>query len=106
MLGARFCRTVPTRITVVEYARTVGSTSPRLRGEHRRPSAAVLSANNADAKHRLWSAASGGGGSPRAAPLENGPHPNPLPASGERERTDAGRGSASSSPLSPPLIPA
>src|SRR6516165_11368194 len=53
MLGARFCRTVPTRITVVEYARTVGSTSPRLRGEHRRPSAAVLSAKNADAKHRL-----------------------------------------------------
>src|SRR5262249_30330314 len=33
---------------------TAASTSPRLRGEHTRPSAAVLNAKNADAKHRLW----------------------------------------------------
>ena len=52
---------VPATVAVphVEQAAAAGSTSPRLRGEHRRPSAAVLSAKNADAKHRLWSVASG-----------------------------------------------
>src|SRR5262249_31223496 len=44
---------------VLSGGRATGSASPRLRGEHRRPSAAVFGAKNADAKHRLWSEASG-----------------------------------------------
>ena len=50
-------------------------TSPRLRGEGRRPSAAVLAAKNADAKHRLWSRFGGepGEGGSRKARCAEGP---------------------------------
>jgi peptide/nickel transport system ATP-binding protein len=52
-----------------EEAAALSSTSPRLRGE-------------VDAR-----SASGEGGSPRAVLGESPPHPDPIPASGERERT-------------------
>src|SRR5262249_10515639 len=53
---------------------------------HRRPSAAVLEAKNADAKHRLSREAIRVRG---RGPIENPapPHPNPLPT-GERERAE------------------
>jgi hypothetical protein len=51
-------------------ARATSYTSPRLRGE-------------VDAR-----SAAGKGGSRQAEFLENPPHPDPLPASGERERTE------------------
>src|SRR5499426_2252940 len=51
---------------------------------HRRPSAAILEAKNADAKHRLWREARRVRGQGRIE-THLPPHPNPLPA-GERER--------------------
>ena len=51
-------------------AATAGSTSPRLRGEVDTRSVA------------------GEGGFPKTEPAESPPHPHPLPASGERERTE------------------
>ena len=51
-------------------AATAGSTSPRLRGEVDTRSVA------------------GEGGFPKTEPAESAPHPHPLPASGERERTE------------------
>src|ERR1700759_4766378 len=63
------------------------STSPRLRGEHRPPGAAVLSAKNADASHRLWrSCAAGEGDSPRMPMLRECLTPTLSPQErGERE---------------------
>jgi error-prone DNA polymerase len=62
------------------------STSPRLRGEHRRPSAAVLSAKDADANASAMSRSASGEGQPSYTQcVEEAPHPDPLPASGERE---------------------
>jgi DNA helicase II / ATP-dependent DNA helicase PcrA len=60
-------------------------TSPRSRGEHSRPSAGVLSAKDADANASAMArSASGEGDWPST---ESAPHPDPLPASGEREHT-------------------
>jgi len=78
-------------------------TSPRVRGEHRRPPDAVLQAKNSDPMDRLRSEATRMRGPLRDAerrgpsesaadaagilrPTEKPPHPNPLPACGERER--------------------
>src|ERR1700733_12706946 len=60
---------------------------PAARGEHRRPTDAVLYVKNADAKHRLCERSERGGGGLSAilSPADRPPHPNPLPASGERE---------------------
>ena len=61
-------------------------TSPRLRGEHRPPSAAVLSEEERRGEaSAIARSASGEGDFPSALPLESPPHPLPLPASGERE---------------------
>ena len=71
-------------------AQRVTNTSPRPRGEHRRPSDAVLSdeERRSEASAMARSAADEG-----ALPLperaERPPHPNPLPASGEREAAAA-----------------
>jgi PAS domain S-box-containing protein len=73
-------------VLIVLFADEPLVTSPRLRGEvHRRPPAAILDEKNADALHRLWRSASGEGDPPNAQPAESPPHPDPLPASGERE---------------------
>jgi hypothetical protein len=65
-------------------------TSPRLRGEvDRRPSAAVLSAKERRREASAMRSASGEGGSPNAQAVEKPPHPEPLPASGERETETA-----------------
>ena len=68
--------------------RSTRSTSPRVRGEHSRPSAGVLSAKDADANASATArSASGEGGAPRAETSQSAPHPHPLPASsGARER--------------------
>src|SRR5262245_15565980 len=61
------------------------STSPN--GErYRRPSAAVLKAKDADAKHRLWRSCAPGEGQ-GLIESHSPPPPNPLPA-GERERAE------------------
>src|SRR5262252_10879911 len=54
-------------------------TSPRLRGEHRRPSAAVLSAKNADAvASAMTRSVAGEGDSPSHRVLGDFPSPHPL----------------------------
>ncbi len=61
----------------VSSASAAGSTSPRLRGEVGAP------------PKRSEGGKPGEGDSPRAEPIESPPHPDPLPASGERERTES-----------------
>jgi DNA helicase II / ATP-dependent DNA helicase PcrA len=62
--------------------------SPRLRGEHSRPSADVLEEERRGDATAMAQSASGEGDSPPAARVEGAPHPDPLPAkSGEREQT-------------------
>src|SRR5262249_18593374 len=69
----------------VGQAAAPGVTSHRVRGEHSRPSAGVLSAKDADANASATSRSDPGeGGLPQAASSQ-APHPHPLPASGERE---------------------
>jgi DNA helicase-2/ATP-dependent DNA helicase PcrA len=91
LLGQSTTRSgISTESKVAESA--ADSTSPRLRGEHSRPSAGVLSAKDADANASATArSASGEGDSPNAG--QGAPHPNPLPASGERERTESAAGS-------------
>jgi peptide/nickel transport system ATP-binding protein len=72
-----------------EAAKLVPLTSLRLRGEHRPPSAAVLEERRGEASATARSA-SGEGGSRRAALVEGAPHPDPLPASGAREKETGG----------------
>jgi peptide/nickel transport system ATP-binding protein len=60
-------------------------TSPGLREEHRPPSAAVLQKRRGEAS-AIAQSAPGDGESPQARSSENPLHPNPLPASGEREK--------------------
>jgi DNA helicase-2/ATP-dependent DNA helicase PcrA len=63
-------------------------TSPRLRGEHSRPSADVLEEERRGDATAMTRSASGEGDSPPTALAERAPHPDPLPAkSGEREKT-------------------
>src|SRR5262245_33504701 len=77
---------ISTESKVAESA--ADSTSSRLRGEHSRPSAGVLSAKDADANASATApSASGEGDSPNAG--QGAPHPNPLPAGGEREHTES-----------------
>src|SRR6195256_3916174 len=57
-------------------------TSPRLRGEHRPPSAAVLKEERRGEASAAARSASGEGDSPQTALAEAAPHPNPLPAKG------------------------
>jgi peptide/nickel transport system ATP-binding protein len=64
---------------------SLSSTSPRVRGE-------------VDAR-----SASGEGDSPRVALADRAPHPDPLPASGEREK-DAGGGASTSGATKPLLL--
>src|SRR6266545_1452407 len=62
-------------------------TSPRLRGEHRRPPAAVLGSKDADASHRLWSEVRRVRGTLRTLERwDRAPHPIPLPAKAGRGR--------------------
>ena len=69
-------------------------TSPRLRGEHSRPSADVLEERRGEAAATAQSAP-GEGDSPQTAIVEGAPHPDPLrassarldPAGGERKTT-------------------
>ena len=65
-------------------------TSPRLRGEHRRPSAAVLSAKNADAVASAMTRSVAGEGA-RSPSTELNPSPLPLPMG---EGVDRVRGTA------------
>jgi ATP-dependent DNA helicase UvrD/PcrA len=60
--------------------------SPRLRGEHSPPSADVPEERRGEATATARSA-SGEGDSPQTELLEAAPHPDPLPASGEREKS-------------------
>jgi DNA helicase II / ATP-dependent DNA helicase PcrA len=63
-------------------------TSPRLRGEHSRPSADVLEEQRRGDATAIERSASGEGDSPPTALAEKAPHPDPLPAKrGEREQT-------------------
>ena len=59
------------------------STSPRLRGEHSRPSAGVLEERRGEATAVLQGNP-GGWDHPRVEPVERAPHPDPLPAGGEQ----------------------
>jgi HemY protein len=67
-------------------AAAAGDTSPRVRGEHSRPSAGVLSAKDADANASATARSASGEGGPPRAESQDAPHPHPLPAGGERER--------------------
>jgi len=62
-------------------------TSPRLRGEHSRPSADVLEEERRGDATATLRSNSGEGESPQTELLETPPHPDPLPASGAREQT-------------------
>ena len=59
--------------------------SPRARGEHRPPSGAIAEERRGEASAMARSAA-GEGDSPHTLLAESPPHPDPLPASGEREK--------------------
>src|SRR6186713_1984321 len=78
------------RVVGNQAPRTVPFISPRLRGEHRPPSADVLhdEERRRDAS-ALERSEAGEGDSRQSTERESPPppHPNPLPASGERERT-------------------
>src|SRR6202165_2944074 len=77
---------------------TRSSTSPRLRGEHRPPSAAVLKEERRGEASATAQSAPGEGDSPPGALAERAPHPDPLrassarlgPAGGEREKNTEG----------------
>jgi DNA helicase-2/ATP-dependent DNA helicase PcrA len=70
-------------------------TSPRLRGEHSRPSADVLEEERRGDATAMLQSKSGEGDPPPAEFLERAPHPDPLPVKdGEREKPAA--------PSSPP----
>jgi HemY protein len=80
---------VPARVETPQAgsAPAADSTSPRVRGEHSRPSAGVLSAKDADANASATArSASGEGGPQKAEPSQQAPHPHPLPVNGERVR--------------------
>jgi peptide/nickel transport system ATP-binding protein len=62
-------------------------TSPRARGEHRPPSAAALEEERRGEASAAAQGAPGEGDSLQVGSAENPPHPDPLPASGEREKT-------------------
>src|SRR6266849_4235275 len=68
--------------------RFADASPPPERGRHRRPSAAVLSAKNADAEHRLWSAASrvGVGAGDATLPLPGSPSAIRPAPKGEGEK--------------------
>jgi peptide/nickel transport system ATP-binding protein len=80
------------------------STSPRLRGEHRPPSAAVLEQERQGIASATTQRVPGVGGSPQTRSSGNPPHPNPLrasssrldPASGEREQNADASGASKS----------
>ncbi len=76
------------------------STSPRLRGEHSRPSADVLEEGRHDDAMAMLRSNPGEGDSPPAKLLERAPHPDPLPASGAREQI--AHPGMTPSPQSPP----
>ena len=61
--------------------------SPRARGEHRPPSAAALEEERRGEASAAAQGAPGEGDSLQVGSAENPPHPDPLPASGEREKT-------------------
>ncbi len=61
-------------------------TSPRLRGEHSRPSADVLEEGRRGEATALARSASGEGQTLDIIPADSAPPPIPLPASGEREQ--------------------
>src|SRR5262249_13858199 len=66
------------------------STSPRVRGEHSRPSADVLEEERRGEATGMSRSNPGEGHSPRTELVEAAPHPNPLPVKdGEREQTTA-----------------
>src|SRR3989475_5206412 len=65
-------------------------TSPRLRGEHSRPSADVLEEERRGDATATLQSNPGEGDSPRVALVERAPHPDPLPVKdGEREKVAA-----------------
>ena len=63
------------------------STSPRLRGEHSRPSADVLEEGRRGEATALARSASGEGQNLDISLEDSAPHPNPLPVNGERGQT-------------------
>jgi HemY protein len=74
---------VPARVETAQAGSAVAAdaTSPRLRGEHSRPSAGVLGAKDADANASATArSASGEGSAPPAGP-QQAPHPHPLSGS-------------------------
>jgi DNA helicase-2/ATP-dependent DNA helicase PcrA len=72
-------------LRLLAQAPSSSSTSPRSRGEHRPPSAAVLEEERRVEGSATAQSATGEAESPASA--EIAPHPNPLPASGEREKS-------------------
>src|SRR6266404_4854889 len=84
-------------LRLLSQAPSSSLTSPRLRGEHSRPSADVLEERRGEATATSRSDP-GEGDSPPAALVESPPHPDPLPASRAREQI-AHPGLAPSSPL-------
>ena len=62
------------------------STSPRLRGEHRPPSAAVLEQERRGGASATAQSAPGEGDSSQVRFVKTAPHSDPLSASGEREK--------------------
>jgi DNA helicase II / ATP-dependent DNA helicase PcrA len=66
------------------------STSPRVPGEHSRPSADVLEEERHGEAMATSHSEPGEGDSPRVEPVEKAPHPDPLPVkNGEREKIAA-----------------
>src|SRR6266852_1238320 len=73
-------------LRLLSQAPSSSYTSPRLRGEHSRPPADVLEERRGEATATLRSNP-GEGDSPQTALAESPPHPDPLPASREREQS-------------------
>jgi DNA helicase II / ATP-dependent DNA helicase PcrA len=74
-------------LRLLSQAPSSSSTSPRLRGEHSRPSADVLEEERRGDATAAARSASGEGDFPPTALVESAPHPDSLPASGAREKS-------------------
>jgi peptide/nickel transport system ATP-binding protein len=93
-LGASLRDLLPEEEAAALASTSPSSTSPRLRGEHRPPPAAVLIEERRGEASATAQSAPGEGDPPPVALAETAPHPDPLrassarldPASGEREK--------------------
>jgi peptide/nickel transport system ATP-binding protein len=84
---------VSLRDLLPEEAAALSLTSPRLRGEHRPPPAAVLEEERRGEASAMLRSNPGEGDAASTTVPGSAPHPDPLPAGGEREKKPRGNGS-------------